>query len=486
MPPPAGYMTSDAIEGVLALLNAAYPAFTQLIQLPETSVEHRVVHALRIRGGANTGDRNGVLLVGGHHARELINPDALVGLAYQLCWAYENDIGVTLDAAFWSANDIRTVVEGLDIFILPNVNPDGREFVRASVQAQDQWWRKNRGFNADGSRGTDLNRNYDFLWQWIIGNTSNVPSSEIYHGSAPFSEPETRNVRWMFDNFPNIIGYVDVHSYAELILYPWGDDNNQSADPTQNFLNPVWNGLRGASGGYGEYIPAADEAKFKNMGNAMRGAISAVRGRTYTVEQGFALYGTTGTSSDYAYSRFFTPGGKRKIWGFGIETNHGASLAEGFQPNYSIALEVSKEVQSALIQFMTDCLCVVQEVGKSLVGPAVLDALRHFRDVEMMESPRGREWVNLLELHGREVLFLLLKDRTAWKAAGQILSAGAAVVVGRDGTSPKTIDRTLVAQMQRLATQLEKRASPRLKKALANVRKDVGKMTGKAVRQVLR
>src|SRR5262249_39300163 len=100
--------------------------------------------------------------------------------------------------------------------------------------------------------------------------------------------------------------------------------------------------------------------------------------------------------------------------------------------------------------------------------------------------PRGREWVNLLELHGREVLFLLLKDRTAWKAAGQILSAGAAVVVGRDGASPKTIDRTLAAQMQRLATQLEKRASPQLKKALADVRKDVGKMTGKTVRQVLR
>lgn len=61
---PDGYMTSDAIEGVLALLHAAYPAFTQLIQLPETSVEQRVIHALRI--GAGGDDRNGVLLVGGH------------------------------------------------------------------------------------------------------------------------------------------------------------------------------------------------------------------------------------------------------------------------------------------------------------------------------------------------------------------------------------------------------------------------------------
>jgi hypothetical protein len=59
---PDGYMTSDAIEGVLALLHAAYPNFTQLIQLPEiTADQQRVIHVLRI--GAGTGDLNGVLLV---------------------------------------------------------------------------------------------------------------------------------------------------------------------------------------------------------------------------------------------------------------------------------------------------------------------------------------------------------------------------------------------------------------------------------------
>ena len=202
----------------------------------------------------------------GHHARELINPDALVGLAYKLCWAYKNNIGITLGSTQWSADYIRTLVEGLDIFILPLLNPDGREYVRL----YDQWWRKNRGFNADGSRGTDLNRNYDFLWQWSIGMTSSVPSSETYRGSAPFSEPETRNVRWLLDTYPNITGFVDVHSYSELVLYPWGDDNNQSADPTENFLNPAWDGMRGTGGGYAEYISAADQTRFTNMANAVQ------------------------------------------------------------------------------------------------------------------------------------------------------------------------------------------------------------------------
>ena len=178
---PDGYMTSDAIEGVLALLHAAYPDFTQLIQLPEiTADQQRVIHVLRISAG--TGDLNGVLLVGGTHARELVNPDALVGLAYRLCWSYEHDLDVTLGQKVWRAADIRLLVEGLDIFILPLLNPDGREYVRL----YDPWWRKNRGYNTDGSRGTDLDRNYDFLWKWPIGQTSTNPSSELYHGSAPF------------------------------------------------------------------------------------------------------------------------------------------------------------------------------------------------------------------------------------------------------------------------------------------------------------
>lgn len=486
MPPPSGYLTSAGIEGVLTLLNAAYPAFTQLVTLPEPSVEQRVIRALRIRGGVGGDDRNGVLLVAGHHARELINPDALVGLAYQLCWSYDNNVDVTLGSTFWSARQIRTLVEGLDIFIVPNVNPDGREFVRASAEPLDQWWRKNRGFNADGSRGTDLNRNYDFVWSSIIGNTSNVPSSELYHGGAAFSEPETRNVRWLLDAFPNIMGFVDVHSYSELVLYPWGDDTNQSTDPSQNFQNPVWDGQRGAMDGYGEYIPAADDSRFKTIANAVRDAIAAVRGRVYKAQQIFALYGTSGTSADYAYSRFFRTGGKRKVWALSIESNHGASNAEGFQPDYSVALQVSKEVQSGLIQYMLSCLCIVREVGKTLVDPSVLDDLRAFRDSEMMKSGRGQKWVNLLETHGAEALVLLLKNRAAWKAAGQIIAAGAAIVGGRKSESPPKIDRALVAKIQGFAAQLEKGASPQLKKALAEVRKDLGTVAGKTARQVLR
>lgn len=484
--PPAGYMTRSAVESCLVWLSTAYPGFTQLITLPNASADPATRYtsrAIRIRSGE--GDRNGVLLVGGTHARELINPDLLAGLAFKLCWAYANNAGLTFGGKSWSATDVRLLVEGMDIFILPLLNPDGREY----VQAGNTWWRKNRGVNSDGTRGADLNRNYDFLWPWSIGATSAVSTSEVYRGDAVFSEPETRNVRWLLDTYPEITCFADVHSFSELILYPWGDDNNQSGVPTQNFLNPAWDGLRGTGGtGYAEYIPSADQTTYVDRGTRVRDAITAVRGRTYTVQQSFDLYGTSGVSADYAYSRFFRPGAKRKIWAYVIETNvaAGGDAQYGFQPPYADAVRVMEEVQSGLIQFMLGCLCVVREVGRGRLGVSVLDRLRAFRDEDMAASARGRRWVALLDTHGDEILALLAKDRAARRAAETLLEQAADMVLEADSAEPPRIDRALVGQLDRLTARIEKRASPPLKKALAALRKDTARVVGKTAREALR
>jgi murein tripeptide amidase MpaA len=482
-----GYLTTSAIESCLAWLNATYPSLTQLIRLPETSVEGRVSRALRIRSPGG-GDRNGVLLVGGTHARELINPDLLASLALRLCWAYTNGTGLTFGGKAWSVTEVRLAVDGLDIFIAPLINPDGREHVQSPTGYQ--WWRKNRSFNSDGSRGTDLNRNYDFLWQWIIGQTSGSPPDDTYHGSAPFSEPETRNVRWLLDTYPNIVCFVDVHSYSELILHPWGDDNSQTTDPTQNFQNPAWDGLRGTPGtGYAEYIPTADRTKFTDRGVKVRDAIATVRGRTYVVEPSFDLYGTSGGSSDYVYSRFFRISGARKVWGYVFETNFlgpGNDWQYGFQPPYGDALTVMDEVQSGLIQFMLTCVCVVREVGSVRLPVEVLDELRRFRDDEMAKRRRGKRWIGVLDAHGDEVLALLAGNKRLWQEAEGVVADAAQLVLRRAETKPPKIQRALVTRIGRLMTQLDKRASPDLKKGLATLRRDLATVTGKTAREAIR
>ena len=50
---------------------------------PNRPSQGRPVYALRLRAGGGT-ERRGVLLVGGTHARELMNPDAIIELAVDL------------------------------------------------------------------------------------------------------------------------------------------------------------------------------------------------------------------------------------------------------------------------------------------------------------------------------------------------------------------------------------------------------------------
>jgi hypothetical protein len=64
-------------------------------------------------------------------------------------------------------------------------------------------------------------------------------------GTRAGSEPETRNVIWLLDRFPNIRYFVDLHSYGETILHSWGSDQNQSDDPRMSFRNPAYDGKRG-------------------------------------------------------------------------------------------------------------------------------------------------------------------------------------------------------------------------------------------------
>ena len=69
--------------------------------------------------------------------------------------------------------------------------------------------------------GTDPNRNFDF--QWATVGSSDQPCSDTYHGSEPFSEVETRNVRdFVLPRKDQLKHFIDVHSYSQIVITPWG------------------------------------------------------------------------------------------------------------------------------------------------------------------------------------------------------------------------------------------------------------------------
>jgi hypothetical protein len=336
------------------------------------------------RGAAAT---EGVYLLGGVHAREWGSSDILVSFVQRLTDAYRNGTGLTLGGKSFGAADIRGIVEMLDIVVFPQANPDGRRY----SMSVDPMWRKNRrpaessspacAVGGGSGPGVDLNRNYEFLWDFpkkfspaAPVMTSTDPCSEIFRGPKPSSEPETQNVTWLLDQHPGVGYFIDIHSFGEDVLYNWGDDDNQTADPTMNFRNASYDGARGipdsARGGdpekYREYLPNSDLKELIDLGTIMADAIRAAHGRTYSVKGAAGLYPTSGTSDDNAYSRSFIDRTRKRVLGYTIEWGQErASIPKSFHPDYPDMVPIIDEVTAALVAF---CAAVAARVADPAAG----------------------------------------------------------------------------------------------------------------------
>ncbi|MDX6694204.1 MAG: hypothetical protein QOF02_1807 [Blastocatellia bacterium] len=353
------YLNVAEVEAALAA-SAAPPndSFTKLVRLPNKTWGNRSCNALKIAkgGGAN---RPGIFFVGGIHAREWGSCDILINFVQLLTQAYRTNSSVTIGSKTFSAAAIQKIVNTKDLVIFPQANPDGRLF----SMTQQSMWRKNRRPAPAGSGpscvGVDLNRNYDFLWNFTQFFDPNAPivnskdcHEDIFIGPAVFSEPETKNVRWVFDSYPNVGYFIDIHSYSEAILYNWGDDVNQTTTPTMNFRNAAFNGKRGivSDTAYKEYIKSDDRTAALKLANGMRDAIKAVRNRTYKVMQSTDLYPTAGTSTDYAFSRHLTDAAKAKVFSYTIEWGSPDNQTP-FHPPYPEMKKIIQEITAALFDF---------------------------------------------------------------------------------------------------------------------------------------
>ena len=349
-PSSPAYLNVDEVEAaVVAAAAAPFSGFAELITLPHSTWEGRQCHALKIGSGSGA-NRPGVYFLGGIHAREWGSCDILINFIERIEQAYLNGTAVTLGGRTFSAAEIKSIVDTLDIVIFPQANPDGRQY---SMTVESDW-RKNRRPAPDAqpqSPGVDINRNYDFLWDFrkhfsasaTIAN-STEPWNYFYCGQSAFSEPETRNARWIVDTFTNTRFFIDLHSYGKRILYRWGDAPDQTLDPAMSFMNPLYDGVRG-NDAYKEYISPDDLGASKSLAAALRAGIKAVRGTDYFIGPTYGLYATSGTADDYFYSRHLVDRGQPKILSYTLE------WGEDFQPAYDEMRHVIDEVTAGLLAF---------------------------------------------------------------------------------------------------------------------------------------
>ena len=383
----AKYLNTAEIETVLIKLQNLFPKITELIPLSNPTYEGRLSTAIRLRAGPPSNiksDRVGVMFTGSMHAREWGGSDICINFLINLLSSYRDNTSLILGKNTFSSEQIRTMLENIDLFVFPDVNPDGKVYSQAhdgtkplSLDDQDKmWWRKNRNpvevINGDDpvhNTGVDVNRNFNFLWGSGIGTLSEDHSGRTHSLTFPglnaFSESESSNVKHLFDKYKNIRYFVDIHSCGDMILYNWGDDTNQNNDPSKNFLNDEYKKVRGKTRGryaddYKEFIVKSDLDVAKYLAHSMNDALKKVYGRSYKVQQSAGLYTTSGTSDDYAYSRHIANKKAQKIYGFTIEF---ASDKMGFIPPISEMQKIIKEISSAMTEF---CISAYQnEIGSS-------------------------------------------------------------------------------------------------------------------------
>jgi len=174
--------------------------------------EGRDVKIVKIN--SNKTDLPIIFIDAGIHAREWISPASTLFLIEKLTKRLSKGQGKA-DIALYQWH------------IIPLANPDGYEYTRT----KDRMWRKNTA-KIPGSSciGVDLNRN--FPEGYGIGASRN-PCSEVYQGPHPLSELEAVIISNYISTTRGIKAAVSVHSYGNVLIYPWGYKQEQHPHKTQ-------------------------------------------------------------------------------------------------------------------------------------------------------------------------------------------------------------------------------------------------------------
>jgi hypothetical protein len=272
-----------------------------------TSYQGRDLIAVKISDNVGTDENEPeVLFNAGQHAREHLTIEMAVYLLRQFTQNYGSDSRIT------------NLVNTREIWILPNVNPDGSEYDIETGAYRS--WRKNRQPNSGTTAvGTDLNRNWAHQWG-CCGGSSSSPSSSTYRGPSAFSAPETARIRDFVlsrrvGGVQQIKTHIDFHTYSELVLWPYGYTTANTAP-----------GLN-----------ADAQATFATIGQQM----AATNG--FTPEQASDLYIADGTIIDWMWAN-------QGIFSYTFELYPSSASGGGFYPpDEVISAQTSRNREAVLI-----------------------------------------------------------------------------------------------------------------------------------------
>lgn len=140
-----------------------------------------------------------VLFAAGIRGQEWLTPALLLKFFERLCEAYSNDEKL-------SAIKIRNALKERKIVFVPLINPDSLEIaIRGEDGAACYRGLVRRAANEDytdwnaNARGVDIARNFEYCFPHNTAIT--IPSPKGYQGPSPFSEPESRAMANLCENY---------------------------------------------------------------------------------------------------------------------------------------------------------------------------------------------------------------------------------------------------------------------------------------------
>ena len=168
-----------------------------------------------------------LLLIGAIHAREYATAEIATRFAERLLTGYGVD------------PELSNLLDHRRVIIVPQMNPDGRKRAETGV-SQRRNLHPLTCVTIPANSGVDLNRNSTFLWG--TNNASSINGcTDTFRGAAAASEPEVQSIeQFLAANFPDRRGpldtdaapldtegvFISLHSYANLVLFPWGANNS--------------------------------------------------------------------------------------------------------------------------------------------------------------------------------------------------------------------------------------------------------------------
>ncbi len=205
------YKNAAMVEEALRTLVERYPRLARMESLGTTG-SGRDIWALVISDNVARAEREPAILIdGAQHGVEL--------------WAteYVLDAGREILRRYRREARVRRWVDGLEIWLVPLVNPDGRD---AFMEITHLAGRKNyRDLDGDGHveprEGVDLNRNFPFAWGRFGERGSRTrPTHGRFRGPEPASEPESRALMRLARS-RSFAAAISVHTQGTVVLPPY-------------------------------------------------------------------------------------------------------------------------------------------------------------------------------------------------------------------------------------------------------------------------